>query len=384
MTAPTVPDLRALLDRVAQPARGDDTRLDRALAGDGAGEQLDHDRVRAADPLGLDAVLRRLPEVNRAGDVDTLAGWLAGVAERGDPGFPVEEATAALRDAGMLLASLRRAGVDPLSVVPSVEPALLGWAARTGMVPRDTVVHYGLWNPVGERERRFTDDGPQEGALIQSVRVSCRLLPLAGAALDVAWRHGETTPSGLAALAVMRAAVRCFGAEFTRVRGIVHPHFFMDELRPYFEPVVIAGTAYHGPAAAFIPMYLVDGLLWGGGETLSTLHHEALTYGRPEWRHARERIADRQPVATRLAERVAQATPELTAALELADDAMHALMRFRGQHVTTARQAYGSPGARYRHGSGGFDPAALKRAADEERQAATAVHAAEQHAQGVR
>lgn len=389
MTPPTiVDDLRSHLDRAASPEPGDDTRLDGLLAapaGAARGPALDHDAVRAADPLDLDAVFADLPVVNRAGDVATLTGWVAGVIDRGDPGWSVTEATAALRDAGMLAASLRRAGIEPSTAVPALEPLLLAWADRTGMVPRDTVVHYGLWNPPGGRERRFVDDGPQEGALIQSVRFSCRVLPLAGAALDVAWRHGVTSPTALDALGVTRDAVTAFAGEFTRVRGIVDPHFFIERLRPYFDPFTVAGTAYNGPAAAFIPLYLVDELLWGGGPELSVVHHEALRYGRPEWRAAFERVAARGSVAAWLEDREpSEHTPQLRSALDITDAAVHALLRFRGQHVTTARQAYSSGGGHYDHGSGGFAPDDLRHVVDEERAAGTVLHAAERHARDAR
>ena len=42
----------------------------------------------------------------------------------------------------------------------------------------------------------------------------------------------------------------------------VSPEFFARELRPYFEDVHVAGRLYMGPAAAHIPLFLVDVLLW--------------------------------------------------------------------------------------------------------------------------
>ncbi|GAA2008462.1 hypothetical protein J2S58_002013 [Nakamurella flavida] len=379
-------ELRAALDQ-AFSAPGADARADELLAGGGAGLPdahpaiLDHDAVRAADPLGLDREFGELPAVNAAGDARTLLGWVRTAARRGDPGWAAEDAVAALRDAGMLLASLGRAGVDPSVAAPEWEPLLTAWALRTDMVPRDTVVHYGFWNPVGDRERRFLDRGPQEGALIQSVRTSCRLLPLAGTALDVSWRCGPTSPAGLAALAVMRDAVVAFAGEFARVRQIVDPHFFIEKLRPFFEPITVAGNPWSGPAAAFIPLYLVDEALWGGGEALAAMHAEALRYGRPEWRRARERMAARPALSTWLeAGERGDHTPELATALELTDSAVHALLRFRGQHVTTARRAYSDQDSAFRHGSGGFVPEDLKRVVDDERAAATGLHAAEQRA----
>ncbi len=385
-------DLRGLLDRVGDPAPGDDTMLDAVVAAgspsDGSAEvgsagpevgTVDHDRIRAADPLALDETFRTLVAVDLAGDVDTVRSWLLAAAARGRPDLGVEEATAALRDAGMLLAALRRAGLEPVAEVPQMEPLLVAWGRTTGMVPRDTVVHYGLWNPTGERERRFVDEGPQESALIDSVRRSCRLLPLAGAALDLAWHHDLTSAIGLAALRVMSDAVTEFAAVFRRTRDIVTPQFFAQQLRPFFDPFTVAGGTYDGPAAAFIPLYLVDELLWGGGEELAVVHREALTYARPLWRRARTRITDHEPVAVEL-ERRAGAGEDVGEALEVTEGAVRALLRFRGQHVTTARRAYAYELTRYRQGSGGFAPDELKTVADEERDAATVLGEARRQA----
>jgi Domain of unknown function (DUF1864) len=42
----------------------------------------------------------------------------------------------------------------------------------------------------------------------------------------------------------------------------VKPAFFARELRPYLEAVEVDGRPYLGPAAAQVPMWLVDELLW--------------------------------------------------------------------------------------------------------------------------
>ena len=393
-------ELRGLLARVGDPAAGDDTRLDELLTSGSeavdsrpvaaAGDEtemtaadtalaLDHDRIRAADPLGLDDTLTRLVAANQADDADTVRRWLAAAVEQAPSDLDREGAIAALRDAGMLLGSLRRMGIQPAEAVPGLA-TLLGSCGRTAqMVPRDTVVHYGLWNPPGERERHFVDSGVQEAALIDSVRLSCRLLPLAGAALDLAWQHDLTSMTGVGALELLRDALVAFAEVFSRTRAVVSPQFFAQQLRPFFDPVTVSGVSYDGPAAAFIPLYLVDELLWGGGAELAVMHREALVYARPLWRRAQARIADHAPVAVELERRAGTpagaADPRLADALELTNTAVRALLRFRGQHVTTARRSYAYELTHYEHGSGGFAPDELKQVADEERVAATVLDA---------
>lgn len=387
---PDLAVLRALLDRVTHPEPGDDGQLDAALAAGSADDQidgdpgpaLDHERVRALDPLNLDRALSQLPDANRTQDTGSVRRWLVEATDRVSSDLDVEAATAALRDAGMLLGSLRRAGVDPLSVGERVEPLLVAWGQTTGMVPRDTVVHYGLWNPTGVRERRYIDRGAQEGALIDSVRLSARLLPLAGAALDLAWHHDLTTEAGLAGLRLVRDAVQEFADMFNHTRTAVSPEFFARDLRPFFDPVTVDGTLYSGPAAAFIPLYLVDELLWGGGAELSVMHHEALVYARPLWRRAQARVAPHQPVAPELEQRVTNQDRGADEALRVTDQAVRALLRFRGQHVTTARQAYAA--SHYEHGSGGYSPDQLRTVTDEERAAATVLGRFRRHDDGAR
>ena len=131
------------------------------------------DHISPLDPLCADTQLAQLPDWNEARDVNAMAGALADLApsEAQAGALGPFEACAALRDLGMLLGSLKRHGVEPAEAVPSAVPALLILGRICGMVPRDTVYHYGPWNPTGVRQRCFTRDSNEDG-LIHCVRAA--------------------------------------------------------------------------------------------------------------------------------------------------------------------------------------------------------------------
>ena len=81
----------------------------------------------------------------------------------------VNESRAVLRDLGMVAASLRRHGIEPIDSVPGLEHVLLTASSNAGTVPRDTVFSYGPWNPEGHRRRKFTSI-PHEDIFIESFR----------------------------------------------------------------------------------------------------------------------------------------------------------------------------------------------------------------------
>src|SRR5690242_13798452 len=109
----------------------------------------DSDAVVTLDPLGADARLARLPDLNRDGDVAGLTATLRAIVPKmaWAQAMNMHEAIAALRDLGMVMASLKKHGCEPLEAVPEAEPPLLMLGEKTRMVPRDTVYHYSVWNP---------------------------------------------------------------------------------------------------------------------------------------------------------------------------------------------------------------------------------------------
>jgi hypothetical protein len=153
---------------------------------------LDDGRAVDLDPLGIDRLLRPIRQLNARGDVAglvTLLRQLAPSRERVAV-FSRPDSVAAIRDLGVLIGSVKRWGVEPVSAVPKLGEPLVELGARTGMVPRDTVFHYTGWNPLGTRERTYTGHA-MERSLISAVRTT---LPPLVIAVELCRRLGELDP----------------------------------------------------------------------------------------------------------------------------------------------------------------------------------------------
>ncbi|WP_371502379.1 DUF1864 family protein [Kitasatospora sp. NBC_00374] len=324
--------------------------------------------VAGRDPLGADAVLARLPELNARGDVAALGRELGALVAGCPPGRWVDtgDRLAVVRDLGMFLGSLRRHGVEPLDAVPGAEPVLLELGASVGMVPRDTVLHYGAWNPAGRRRRMFTG-AAEEGVLIDAVRASAPAVERAALVLaglsglkpdEPAFADGcEDAARQLALLPEVAARV---------TRSVDPAGFFMARLRPYMEDVRVGGRRYFGPAAAHVPLYLVDHLLWSGDrpdpEHLS-LQEELTGYGLPGWAALYRERAGLPSVATVLARALDEAGPrpgpDLRRTAEAVAGLLRSLLAFRGRHLRLVRRAY-TEEAGYGAGSAGAAPETVR------------------------
>lgn len=318
--------------------------------------------VRDLDPLDADDFFGNLPSLNSAGATEPLIAWLRQVvAHPGLEEFDKHATHAAMRDVGMVLGSLQRRGVHAAHVDTRLPRLLKEWGDLVGMVPRDTVVHYGPWNPPGERERRYTSD-PQEQILIESVRQAADLLPAMALHVCIAQHHGIGSQEGIRALRSGVGHFRRYVENFEHVRDHVSPAFFARELRPFFEPVDVDGAWYHGPAAAFLPMYLVDTLLWGdAGPEHRTMMSEAALYGIPAWRSLLGMCQRGEPLSHIYERAIRDGAEAGAATMEggLIDELLALLVRFRGQHVTVARHAYDAAITEFATGSGGYSPEIL-------------------------
>ena len=326
-------------------------------------DHVDGVEIARLDPLGADCFLSRLPEINRNGHLGALTAFLADVASTdGVMDFDADNARAAMRDVGMVLGSIRRHGRQPCELVPQIEPVLLTWGHTTELVPRDTVVHYGAWNPVGDRERTYTGD-PQESALIDSVRQAADLIPAMAIWVATAHSRGWGTPKSIAALEVAATHFDTYCANFEVVRTTVTPEFFAENLRPYFEPITIAGRTFNGPAAAYLPLYLVDELVWGEsqGAHAEMIDH-AVQYGQPLWSGLVEELRRHTPMSVEfIADLKRAGHPD---ALErealIAAHIINRLVQFRGRHSALAERAYNAAITEFQQGSGGYSPDMLR------------------------
>ena len=219
--------------------------------------------VAALDPLNADEVCAQLPAMNRRGEVSALATALRQIMPTGIQvsGLTVVECLAAMRDIGILLGSIKRHGVQPTAAVPEIEEILLALAGRTDLVPRDTLHHYTCWNPCGTRRRMYTGD-PQETHLIDAVRTAMPWLSRAITACERVTVLEPGDPDCAAGHDELGGQLHAMVEAIDRVMAHVSPVFFARGLRPYFEEITVAGRSYLGPAAANMPIALIDLALW--------------------------------------------------------------------------------------------------------------------------
>ncbi|WP_369146608.1 monodechloroaminopyrrolnitrin synthase PrnB family protein [Streptomyces sp. R44] len=341
--------------------------------------------IRAADPLGADALLAAVPGMNARADTAALTVALRALVPDPEEAaqWSVGGALAAMRDLGILLGSLKRHGVQPLAAVPEALTVLELLGRRTDMIPRDTVHHYTTWNPVGPRRRTYTGH-PTEARLQDAVRM---VFPGLVAALEDCARVARLEPydPGFpAALDRIAGRVRAMVESIDLTVAHVPPAYFALTLRPYFEEVEIAGRDYLGPAAAQVPLWLVDLTLWQcdrSDAAYDAFLAESLPYALPSWRafHARHRggVSAVSKLSAAVSwEGADRLPPALTASAEALGRVLRILKTFRARHIGIARKAYSDDLRLYEEGSGGAPVALLRSILDLTRENETMVRSA--------
>ncbi|MEU3686907.1 monodechloroaminopyrrolnitrin synthase PrnB family protein [Streptomyces narbonensis] len=341
--------------------------------------------IRAADPLGADALLAAVPAMNARADTPALTVALRALVPDQDRAaqWSVAGALAAMRDLGILLGSLKRHGVQPLAAVPEALPVLELLGRRTDMVPRDTVHHYTTWNPPGRRRRSYTGH-PAEARLQEAVRM---VFPGLVAAIEDCSRVARLEPydPGFAsALDRIARHVRTMVDSIDLTVAQVPPEYFAVTLRPYFEEVEVAGRDYLGPAAAQVPLWLVDLTLWQcdrSDAAYDAFLAESLPYALPGWRefHARHRggVSAVSKLSAAVSwERMDRLPPELVDSAAALGRVLRILKTFRARHLGVARKAYSDDLRLYEEGSGGAPVALLRSILDLTRENETMVRRA--------
>jgi hypothetical protein len=323
-------------------------------------------KIAPLDPLGADGILANLPEWNENADVASMAHALSRVNpdEPRARGMGPYEAAAAMRDLGMLLCSIKRHGTEPAEAVPEVVSTLRALGRTTGMVPRDTVYHYGPWNPKGPRQRRFTREASEEG-LIHCVRSAA---PGLEAAIQVLVVARANVPCAPAFAAQCLHAARCITTMVHSInfaRRQVDVQVFAKVLRPYFEAITIEDKSYMGPAAAHLPLSIVDQLTWGSDCVDPTYHmfrDDTARYTVPAWRDVSQRAVSEPSLVSRVIETMHMSQgsdPMLFAAAAALHAILRVLVTFRGRHKVMADKAYDPEVRLYPVGSGGFSTDAV-------------------------
>ncbi|MER5931121.1 monodechloroaminopyrrolnitrin synthase PrnB family protein [Streptomyces sp. NPDC002054] len=331
--------------------------------------------IQNLDPLNADRACFELRRQNADGDVPALTAALRRLVPTtaAVDAYSLEMCVAAMRDLGMFLGSIKRHGPEPLDLVPEVQPVLLELGRRTDMVPRDTVHHYCTWNPVGGRQRMYTGD-VQEAYLQESVRMVFPHLrdglelaadlsemdlsdPKFAVVTDELTRHVETTVSAI-----------------DMVVSNVSPEFFAQVLRPYFEDITVDGRGLLGPAAAQVPLWLIDQAIWASDRSepeYEEFLRDSVPYSLRRWRDLFDRWTRVPSVVTRLVdafgddpEEAERRDPALRESGEALARMLRVIVVFRGRHLGIARKAYDADLRLYPVGSGGASVDLLRQIID--------------------
>lgn len=219
--------------------------------------------IASLDPLHADDVIAMLPDLNEKRDISGIISMARLIipAEPDLQGFGYHEANAATRDIGILLGSLKRHGVEPQSVIENLAGKMQWLAGKTFLPPRDTLLHYTVWNPADRRRRTYTGTA-DEMYLIDSVVMA--MDPLA-CAIRLLRKLHYTSMRSAAFKEICENVMSCFQKVIEGIvlaRRKVSLSYFSSELRLYFDPITLAGQQYLGPGAVEMPMFVYDHLLW--------------------------------------------------------------------------------------------------------------------------
>ncbi|MHC0449371.1 MAG: monodechloroaminopyrrolnitrin synthase PrnB family protein [Candidatus Lariskella arthropodorum] len=126
--------------------------------------------VSSLDPLYFDELVSLIHDSNAQKNSSELIRILKTLAERAAiRDFNYYEKIAAIRDIGILLGSLIRLDIQPCDILPGLPDVLMKFAKDTDFPPRDTILHYTIFNPQNARIRSYTGLS-DELLFIQNIR----------------------------------------------------------------------------------------------------------------------------------------------------------------------------------------------------------------------
>lgn len=320
------------------------------------------EKVQSLDPLSFDKTIADLHELNRKKDLKAIEQMLYNhlpVPDRLDA-FSYEESLAAMRDLGIFIGILKRWGVEPVESIPELEYVLLVLQVKTSLPPRDTLIHYTMWNPDGERTRSYTGLH-DEIHLINSVKIAYPSLLKSIGILEQL--HTEEVESEL----FSNLCDEVHDLMSAMVNGVVHakrnvsPALFANELRFYFEPIKVDyNKEYIGPGAVEMPMFVFDHLLWSSDITdksYNTFKETYLDYNLPLIRDIYWNQAGRSSLVTRVTKSLdANPTSGMIKSAESVQKLYTILKSFRMPHRKLANDSYRQGEEHHKkNGSGGYE-----------------------------
>ncbi|RAV99765.1 monodechloroaminopyrrolnitrin synthase PrnB family protein [Pseudochryseolinea flava] len=317
--------------------------------------------IQSLDPLNFDNALPVLHALNREGNTHEIIQLLyrhLPVPDRLD-GFGYEEAIASMRDLGIFIGILKKHGIEPVDVLPELEYVLLVLMVKTGLPPRDTLIHYTAWNPSNERIRTYTGL-EDEKQLIESVKIAYPSLLDAINLLDKTHSIALNDPSFADHCTTIREMLEGMVRGIVLAKRKVSPEVFANELRFYYDAIKVDyNNKYMGPGAVEMPMFLIDHLLWScdcDDQVYTEFKKGYLSYNLPVVREIYDRYENKPSLAARMAQALAtnSSLEVFNNALALAD-LFTVLKSFRMPHKKVAESAYQHQDDKHHQkGSGGY------------------------------
>ncbi len=314
--------------------------------------------ISSLDPLAVDNfMVNELPVLNQAADVNRIVE--AGVRVLPNTGRIEEmsyaENQAALRDLGMIASSIVRHGVD-IREVREIETTLVSLGNKYDEMPRETVFHYGPWNPDNGRLRTFTGT-EGEAMFIDSFRKGMVGLDRSIDKL-IESQKLDTRDLGYGnSLEEARDGFQAMVDAMVAVRRTITPEFFTFEMRPYFPVLNIGGRDYQAPGGAQMPMLLIDRILWGVDMENEEYHNyfaESRQYLPRMYREVDELVSP-ESVVSRIGSDTESCNESIESARQGALELLSSIQKFRFPHLKTARDNFAHRSEESK-GSGGYTP----------------------------
>ncbi len=318
--------------------------------------------IASLNPLDADEFLSHLPKLNKEANTVELVLMLVDILPSLSYAqtFDAMQANAAMRDIGFLLGSLKRHRVEPYNTIPQLEEKLNLLASFTNLPPRDTLLHYTIWNPNGHRRRTYTGT-EDENYLIESVKIAMNPLKKAIYSLRNLYHTSLQSPGfpKLCEEAIVNFSKMIEGVVLSHTK--VSPVYFANELRLYFDPIYLNNREYLGPGAVEMPMFVYDHILWScdcEDEMYTTFKETYLPYILPELRDIYDEFKGMPSLINQacwLLNNLNHQTKEIKASAKSLLKVSKLLRSFRMPHKKMAEESYNHSKSDLKtHGSGGY------------------------------
>lgn len=318
-------------------------------------------RIQEADPLNADDfMIHTLPILNNSGNVDGIVVASTSIIPETNKVEKMDyfQLQASLRDLGMIGSSIQRHGVD-IRMVPNLEHTMIIIGSRLDETPRETVFHYGPWNPSGERQRTFTGT-EGERTFIHSFREGMSGLDETINNLLSLQQKSTSDLNFVHTLDLANNGFQKMVVAMTEVRRKITPDFFSFQMRPYFPVLNISGQDYQAPGGAQMPVLLVDRILWGvdqKDEVYQNYYKDAIRYLPMAYREVAQSIESESLVTKVL---TSQSTVSSESIKQSLTSILTSLLMFRHPHLKTAKDNFAKR-AEGSKGSGGYTPDILEK-----------------------